>query len=114
MKTYAGDGLLVHESVAPGSEQGHVFTLGGLEAPRDMLIPGSEYDANQALGPGESFDAWVEGGAGGFTQQTGDYFYGDMRRPFTQVGAWGLIRVAPRPASCAGLPVTAPACLTGG
>jgi len=37
-----------------------------------------------------------------------------MRRPFTQVGAWGLIRVAPRPASCAGLPVTAPACLTGG
>ena len=114
VKTYAGDGLLVHESVAPGSEQGHVFTLGGLEAPRDMLIPGSEYDANQALGPGESFDAWVEGGAGGYTQQTGDYLYGDLRRPFTQVGAWGLIRVAPRPASCAGLPVGAPACLTGG
>ncbi len=114
VKTYAGDGLLVHESVTPGSEQGHVFTLGGLEAPRDMLIPGSEYDANQALGPGESFDAWVEGGAGGFAQQTGDYFYGDLRRPFTQVGAWGLIRVAPRPVSCAGLPAGEPSCLTGG
>ena len=97
--------------VAPGSEQGHVFSLGGLEAPRDMFVPGSEYSANQALGPGETFDAWVEGGAGGYSHMLGDYFYGDLRRPFTQVGAWGLLRVSALPTSCASLSAGAPACL---
>ena len=108
---YAGDAMLIHEMVAPGSEQGHVFSLGGLEAPRDMFVPGSEYSANQALGPGETFDAWVEGGAGGYSHMLGDYFYGDLRRPFTQVGAWGLLRVSALPTNCASISAGAPACL---
>ena len=27
---------------------------------------------------------------------TGDYFVGDMRRPFTEQGMWGLIRIMPQ------------------
>jgi hypothetical protein len=110
VKTYAGDPLLVHEMIAPGSEQSHVFSLGGLSASRDMFVPGSEFVSNQALGPGESFDAWVEGGAGGFVKTVGDFFYGDLRRPFTQIGIWGLLRVMPQPADCA--TVTELACLS--
>jgi manganese oxidase len=110
VKTYAGDPLLVHEMVAPGSEQSHVFSLGGLLASRDMFVPGSELTSNQAIGPGESFDAWVEGGAGGFAKTVGDFFYGDLRRPFTQEGIWGLLRVMPPPADCGA--VTELACLS--
>ena len=34
-------------------------------------------------------------------QIPGDYFYGDLRRPFTAVGIWGLQRVlAPSTGSC--------------
>ena len=109
--SYAGDPVVVHEIVAPGSEQGHVLSLGGPDSPRDELIPGSEYAANQEIGPGESFDAWIAGGAGGESHQTGDYWYGDLRRPFTQVGAWGLQRVLPVPSSCAAVPTGNPACL---
>ena len=63
------------------------------------------------IGPGESYDAWIAGGAGGYDQLTGDYWYGDLRRPFTQVGAWGLQRVLPIPTSCAAVPVGNPTCL---
>ena len=47
------------------------------------------------MGPWESFDALITGGAGGTQQAPGDYFYGDLRRPFTAVGLWGLQRVLP-------------------
>jgi manganese oxidase len=93
VRAYAGDPLLVHEVIAPGSEQGHVFSLGGMSAPHDRFIPNSERIDNMGLGPWASFDAEVIGGAGGVNHTVGDFFYGDLRRPFTQVGAWGLIRV---------------------
>ena len=109
--SYVGDEVVVHEMVAPGSEQGHVFSLGGLDSPRDVYVPHSEYAANQALGPGESYDAWISGYAGGWSHTTGDYWYGDLRRPFTQVGAWGLQRVLPSPSNCASLPAGVPSCL---
>jgi hypothetical protein len=115
LKAYVGDREIVHEIVAPGSEQGHVFSLGGLVAPRDRFIPWSEHSSNQALGPGESFDAEVVGGAGGGKiWSAGDYFYGDLRRPFTQIGLWGLQRVLPVPADCARVGSGNPACLVGG
>jgi hypothetical protein len=41
----------------------------------------------------EAFDLELIGGAGGRQRETGDYFYGDVRRPFTQAGMWGLMRV---------------------
>jgi hypothetical protein len=37
-------------------------------------------------------------------RSVGDYFYGDMRRAFTQAGMWGLFRVLSQP-SCAGAPI---------
>ena len=30
------------------------------------------------------------------TPAAGDYFVGDLRRPFTEQGMWGLIRVMPQ------------------
>ena len=50
---------------------------------------------SRAVGPWEKLDIKVAGGAGGVTQQPGDYFYGDIRRPFTEAGMWGLFRVLP-------------------
>jgi hypothetical protein len=37
-------------------------------------------------------------------RSVGDYFYGDMRRAFTQAGMWGLFRVMSQP-SCDGAPI---------
>ena len=93
LTSYAGDPVVVHQVVAPGSEQAHVFSLGGMAWPRDPFVGNSELTSNQAVGPGEAFDAHVDGGAGGVSHSTGDYFYGDLRRPFTQNGVWGLQRV---------------------
>ena len=39
----------------------------------------------------------MAGGAGGPGHQTGDYVYGDLRRPFTVAGMWGLLRVYATP-----------------
>jgi hypothetical protein len=52
------------------------------------------------VGPWEMVTAEVVGGAGGTAGAAGDYFYGDLRRPFTKAGMWGLQRVLPVPAAC--------------
>jgi len=49
----------------------------------------------QGMTPWETFNARVIGGAGGTQQAPGDYFYGDLRRPFTAAGLWVLQRVLP-------------------
>ncbi len=102
LSSYAGDPVVVHQVVTPGSEQVHVFSLGGPAWPRDPFVTGSELTSNQAIGPGEALDAHVDGGAGGVSHSTGDYFYGDLRRPFTQNGVWGLQRVRPPQCPTAG------------
>jgi hypothetical protein len=89
---------VVHVLVAPGSENAHVFSLGGLRWSQDSFLENSSWTAAQGLGPWESINAWVVGGAGGTQQSAGDYFYGDLRRPFTQIGVWGIQRVLPAPA----------------
>jgi hypothetical protein len=89
LQAYAGDGMQVHVLGAPGSEQQHVFNLGGHTWAWDQHIAKSEQLANQGFGPLTSLDLKVRGGAG----SPGDYFYGDIRRPFTDVGMWGLLRV---------------------
>jgi manganese oxidase len=81
--------------VSPGSESPHVFSLGGLNWNVDHYLVNSNVVAEQGLGPWESYDAWIMGGAGGDADSSGDYFYGDMRRPFTDVGMWGLQHVLP-------------------
>jgi manganese oxidase len=112
LTAYIGDPMVVHEMVTPGSEQAHVFSLGGWSAPRDRWVPHSELTTNQALAPGETFDAeMLEGAGAGKNWATGDYFYGDLRRPFTQAGVWGLQRFMARPADCANVGAGNPACL---
>jgi FtsP/CotA-like multicopper oxidase with cupredoxin domain len=95
MTAYAGDPMKVHAMVAPGSENSHVFSLGGLAWSQDQFIAGSNLMTSQGMTPWETFDAVINGGAGGTAQAPGDYFYGDLRRPFTAVGLWGLQRVLP-------------------
>ncbi|MEA2151085.1 MAG: hypothetical protein QOD69_2915 [Solirubrobacteraceae bacterium] len=99
LKAYAGDPTKVHFLVAPGSEQMHVFGAGGQYWPFDPEIPNSQTIASEGVGPYEIFDAELVGGAGGLARTRGDFFYGDVRRPFTQAGMWGLMRVMSDP-SC--------------
>ncbi|HET7475818.1 MAG TPA: multicopper oxidase domain-containing protein [Dermatophilaceae bacterium] len=101
LKAYAGDPMLVHVLAAPGSENAHVFGLGGLRWSQDRFETETNAVTAQAIMTWETFDLKVAGGAGGTQQQPGDYFYGDMRRPFTAVGMWGLQRVLPaNPTTC--------------
>jgi hypothetical protein len=99
LKAYAGDPTKVHFLVSPGSEQMHVFGAGGQYWPFDPEIPNSQTIASEGVGPYEIFDAELVGGAGGLARTRGDFFYGDVRRPFTQAGMWGLMRVMSDP-SC--------------
>ena len=75
------------------------YTPGGFNA----LIGGEQGVVSaQGVAPYEGIDVHVIGGAGGRAGQTGDFFYGDNRRPFAEAGMWGIIRVLPTP-SCAAL-----------
>ncbi|MGH2821175.1 MAG: multicopper oxidase domain-containing protein [Actinomycetota bacterium] len=96
LRAHAGDPVRVHAFVAPGSEQMHVFNLGGMTWPVDPLIRRSSQLSSFGLGPWEELTAHVTGGAGGPGRAVGDFFYGDIRRPFTEGGMWGLFRVLPR------------------
>ena len=95
LTSYAGDPEVVHVLVAPGSENAHAFSLGGQNWSVDPFVSNSNWVSAQGLGPWESINAWIVGGAGGSQQAPGDYFYGDLRRPFTQNGMWGIQRVLP-------------------
>ena len=91
LRADSGDLMRVHVIGAPGGEQVQVFNLGGHTWAWDGGIARSEQRANQSFGPLSSIDAHVRGGAGA----PGDYFYGNIRRPFTEVGQWGILRVSP-------------------
>jgi hypothetical protein len=93
LRAYAGDQVVVHAIGAPGNEQTHVFSLGGLTWALDALIPTGNHVEARGLAPMGVVDAHVDGGAGGRGGFAGDYFYGDLRRPFTDAGVWGLQRV---------------------
>ncbi len=99
LRAYAGDPTVVHALVAPGSEQAHVIGLGGQSWRIDPEIDKGNETTAQGMGAWEAFDFDLIGGAGGRQRETGDYFYGDNRRPFTQMGNWGLMRVLSDP-SC--------------
>jgi hypothetical protein len=71
----------------------------------DPYMPGSQEVAEQGLSPFMGIDAHIIGGAGGRGGQIGDFFYGDNRRPFTENGMWGVIRVLPRPTCLATTPI---------
>jgi len=102
LHAYAGDPVKVHVLVAPASDQVHVFSLGGMSWPGDMYITNANQWQSRAVGPWEKIDLLVSGGAGGAAQQPGDFFYGDLKRPFTEAGMWGLFRVLPNNCSTGG------------
>ena len=112
LRAYVGDPVRVHAMVQPGSEQLHSFTLGGLTWPIEPLIPNSQLLTTRGLGPMESLDAFITGGAGGRGGTVGDLAYGDLRRPFTEAGIWGLQRVL-SDASCPIRPLDGRTCLGG-
>ncbi len=95
LRAYAGDPVKVHVLVAPASEQVHVFNLGGMSWPGDMYITNASQWQSRSVGPWGKMDLKISGGAGGVGQVAGDYFYGDLKRHFTQAGMWGLFRVLP-------------------
>jgi hypothetical protein len=101
LRAYAGDPVVVHAIGAPGNEQTHSFSLGGESWALDALIPNGNHVETRGLAPMGVVDAHIDGGAGGRGQNAGDYFYGDLRRPFTDAGMWGLQRILiPSPGSC--------------
>jgi manganese oxidase len=92
-----GDRVKVHVVGAPGSEQMHMFSVGGHAWHRDAAVKQSEVVTVDRVGSGTSLEADLIGGAGGPARASGDYFIGDLRRPFTQAGVWGIFRVLPDP-----------------
>ncbi len=105
LQAYVGDAMRIHVLSTPGSEQPHVFRAGGLSWLRDPYMPHSQEVATQGLAPYQGIDAHIIGGAGGRGSQTGDFFYGDNRRPFTEGGMWGVLRVLPTPTCVAITPL---------
>jgi hypothetical protein len=103
-QAYGGDPTKVHFLVGSGSEQPHVFSLGGHHWMFDPELKQSQLVQSQGIVPGQAFDAELEGGAGGLMRSVGDYYYGDMRRAFMQAGMWGLLRVESRE-SCDDAPI---------
>ena len=91
----SGDAMRVHVLGAPGSEQPHVFSMGGLRWSTDARLPGANTVEAAAVSPWTTTDLEVIGGAGGQGGLIGDMWYGDLRRPFTDAGMWGLLRVLP-------------------
>jgi hypothetical protein len=108
LKAYVGDPVEVHALVTPGSEQMHVFSLGGESFPLDPFLDGSNQVQARGIGPWETLQANIRGGAGGGVT-VGDLFYGDLRRPFTDAGLWGIQRVM-ADASCPIRPLDSRGC----
>jgi hypothetical protein len=99
LQAYAGDPVRVHAINAPGSEQSQVFSMGGQSFGLDPRVRNSQELSARGVGPFQSYDLELTGGAGGRARAQGDFFYGTIRRPFTEAGMWGLMRVLSDP-SC--------------
>jgi FtsP/CotA-like multicopper oxidase with cupredoxin domain len=91
LQARVGEAVVVHALGTPGSEQTHVFTLGGMSWPLDPQTDDSPLVSNLALAPWMTVDAAIAK-VGPHPQ---DFFYGDRRRPFAQAGMWGVFRVTP-------------------
>ena len=93
MRVRPGDSLRVHAVGAPGSEAGHVFSLGGLAWPLDPALPTSIKTASRLVAARTTVEAIIPGGDKSPLKEPGDHFVGDLRRPFTNAGVWSLLRV---------------------
>jgi hypothetical protein len=113
LRAYGGDPIQVHALVAPGSEQLHTFSLGGQSWHIDPHVTSSNEVSTQGIGAWEAMDFEPIGGAGGRQRSVGDWFYGDLRRPFSEAGMWGLMRVM-SDASCPIKPLDGLRCVAQG
>ncbi len=77
------------------------FQVSGASFPLDHGVTGSQLVEARALLTGETFDAYLVGGAGGATGATGDYEYNIGRTPMIKSGDWGVFRVLPFTAASA-------------
>ncbi len=75
------------------------FEVSGHEFPLDHGIANSQRIEARTLVTGETFDAYLVGGAGGATGAVGDYEYNVGRDPMIRSGDWGIMRVLPAPGS---------------
>jgi hypothetical protein len=82
------------------------FQLAGHSFPLDHGLPGSQLIEARSVLPGETFDAYLVGGAGGATQATGDYEYNIGRDAIIKSGDWGLFRVLPQGSASIGAGTT--------
>jgi manganese oxidase len=103
----ANDPTVMHAVGAPGMESINSFTVGGHAWRRDAAVPASEWVSADRLGSGIALDMNLIGGAGGPAGAVGDHFVGDLRRPFTEAGTWGLLRVS-APGASGMLPLSTP------
>ncbi len=110
LQAYAGDAVRVHALGAPGNEAPHVLSLGGQAFSIDPLVPHANELGSRILGPRQAYDFSIEGGAGGRNHAVGDFFYGDLRRAFTEAGMWGLMRVLPNSGCNQTAPIRSLAC----
>jgi manganese oxidase len=90
----AGDPVVWRVADAAGDNQ-IAFQVAGASFPLDHGMTGSQNIEARAMLPGETFDAYFVGGAGGATGATGDYEYNVGRDPIIKSGDWGIFRVVP-------------------
>jgi manganese oxidase len=90
----AGDPVVWRFADAAGDNP-IAFQVSGASFPLDHGMPGSQVIEARTVLPGETFDAYLVGGAGGATGATGDYEYNVGRDPIIKSGDWGIFRVVP-------------------
>ena len=92
LRAFAGDAVRIHVMV-PHGEQNHVFTIEGHQWPLEPAMAGSDLVSSVQVGPVETLNIILDGGAGGRFQVHGEYVYGDRRMPYREAGLWGILRV---------------------
>jgi hypothetical protein len=88
----SGDRVVFRVGV-PTSDSLHSFVVSGHVYPLEPDMAGSQMMTSRTVTAGMTLDAWLVGGAGASSTNTGDYAYRDSRQPFTAAGLWGILRV---------------------
>jgi FtsP/CotA-like multicopper oxidase with cupredoxin domain len=97
-EAFAGDPVIWRFANASGDDS-VAFQIAGHSFPLDHGIANSQEIEARTLLAGETFDAYLVGGAGGATHATGDYEYNVGRGPIIKSGDWGIFRVLPAPST---------------
>ncbi|MFQ5401591.1 MAG: Ig-like domain-containing protein, partial [Anaerolineae bacterium] len=92
LDAYTGDAVRFRFA-QPWGEQAHVFSMEGHRWPLEPFMVGTSQISSKSLRPGEAFDGYITGGAGGGIATAGDYLFQDHRMPFLEAGLWGILRV---------------------